>query len=70
MKTVKQLIEPIGVSPAYITGSDFNQFAPFALFDAGRVPSRDPLIIDWHPHSGVSTITFPFFTRSPKSSSK
>ena len=30
------------------------------MFDAGRVPSHDPLVIDWHPHSGVATITFPY----------
>jgi len=24
------------------------------------VPSHDPLLIDWHPHSGVATITFPY----------
>ena len=46
--------------PAYITGQNRNEFSPFALFDAGRTGQSEPLIIDWHPHSGVATITFPF----------
>ena len=59
-KTVKQVISRMGNNPAYITGINFKNFAPFALFDAGRVASHDPLFIDWHPHSGVATITFPY----------
>ncbi len=60
MKGVKQVIDRVGNNPAYITGNNQQYFAPFALFDAGRVPSHDPLLIDWHPHSGVATITFPY----------
>ena len=64
LKSVKQLINRIGQSPAYIRANNQELFAPFALFDAGRVfnskPLIDPLIIDWHPHSGVATITFPY----------
>jgi len=59
-KTVKLVINRQGNNPAYITGINLNNFAPFALFDAGRVASHDPLFIDWHPHSGVATITFPY----------
>ncbi|MEH6345771.1 MAG: pirin family protein [Bermanella sp.] len=59
-KTIRKVIHRQGNNPAYITNDNLKDFAPFALFDAGRVPSHDPLIIGWHPHSGVATITFPY----------
>ncbi len=59
-KTIKRVINRLGNNPAYITHKNLKELAPFALFDAGRVPTHDPLVIDWHPHSGVATITFPY----------
>lgn len=63
-KTVKRIINRTERNPAYINSSNQSEFAPFALFDAGRVAGKkennEPLIIDWHPHSGVATVTFPY----------
>ncbi len=60
IKEVNEIVRRQGQNPAYITSKNAQHFAPFALFDAGRVPSHNPLVIDWHPHSGVATITFPY----------
>ena len=57
--SVKQIINKVGSSPAYIRGALFDQLKPFALFDAGIIYQSE-LTIDWHPHSGVATITFPY----------
>ncbi len=59
MRSLRQRVNKTQ-GPAYITSQNRNEFAPFALFDAGRTGQKKPLIIDWHPHSGVATITFPF----------
>lgn len=59
MRSLRQKVNKTH-GPAYITGQNRNEFAPFALFDAGRTGQKEPLIIDWHPHSGIATITFPF----------
>lgn len=59
MRSLRQRVNKAH-GPAYITGQNRNEFAPFALFDAGRTGSKEPLIIDWHPHSGIATITFPY----------
>jgi len=56
---VKQIVNKQVGSPAYIRGELFQQLKPFALFDAGRL-NRPELNIDWHPHSGIATITFPY----------
>ncbi|WDE05868.1 pirin family protein [Thalassomonas viridans] len=45
--------------PAYIRGRVFERLKPFALFDSGIIPEKE-LFIDWHPHSGVATVTFPY----------
>lgn len=64
LRTIKKIINRVGRNPAYINHYNQMEFAPFALFDAGRVPNdrpeNEPLDIDWHPHSGVATITFPY----------
>ena len=57
--SVKQVINKVGSSPSYIRGGLFDQLKPFALFDAGVIHQPE-LTIDWHPHSGVATITFPY----------
>lgn len=57
--SVKQIINKQGGNPAYIRGEIFNQLKPFALFDSGII-NQEELIIDWHPHSGVATITLPY----------
>ena len=46
-------------NPAYISSRNRLKLAPFVLFDAGAL-GRDSLIIPWHPHSGVATITIPY----------
>ncbi len=56
---VKQIINKQGGNPAYIRGEIFHQLKPFALFDSGVINQAE-LTIDWHPHSGVATITFPY----------
>ncbi|MCG7584687.1 pirin family protein [Photobacterium sp. OFAV2-7] len=60
MRLVREIIDRTAHNPAYITGRNRHDFAPFALFDAGEVRESSPLVIDWHPHSGVATITFPY----------
>ncbi len=64
LKTVKKVINRVGENPAYINRYNQAEFAPFALFDAGRVSNNlsnnDLLVIDWHSHSGVATITLPY----------
>ncbi|MCJ8338069.1 MAG: pirin family protein [Pseudomonadales bacterium] len=57
--TIKQIINKLVGSPAYIRGEILDQLKPFALFDAGVI-AQPELTIDWHPHSGVATITFPY----------
>ena len=57
--TIKQIINKLAGSPAYIRPEILDQLKPFALFDAGVI-AQPELTIDWHPHSGVATITFPY----------
>ena len=46
--------------PEYITHENRLELAPFVLFDAGAMQREDRLCIDWHPHSGVATVTIPY----------
>ncbi len=49
-----------GGPPALITQKNRPGLAPFVLFDAGAMDKNDWLSIDWHPHSGVATVTLPY----------
>ena len=49
-----------GGPPALITHENRQSLAPFVLFDAGAMNKNDWLSIDWHPHSGVATVTLPY----------
>lgn len=60
MRTLSQIIEPKTNHPAYINHRIRHLLAPFVLFDAGRVKGKNSLMIDWHPHSGVATVTMPY----------
>lgn len=48
--------------PAYITGTNRIEMSPFVLFDAGPLKSDTVFGPDWHPHSGVATLTFPYIS--------
>lgn len=59
MKQIKQIFSAQG--PAYITRKNRESLNPFVLFDAGLVQTDEKNWgFDWHPHSGVATLTFPF----------
>jgi len=60
MRALSQIIEPKTNHPAYINHRIRHLLAPFVLFDAGRVKGKNSLMIDWHPHSGVATVTMPY----------
>lgn len=51
-----------GGPPQFITLANRKALAPFVLFDAGGSQREDWLSIDWHPHSGVATMTMPYGT--------
>lgn len=58
-KKIEKLVRANG--PAYITGSLREEFNPYVLFDAGLVETKESSWgFDWHPHSGVATLTIPF----------
>ncbi len=58
-RPIKQIVNKAAAQPAYITSLNRQSLAPFVLFDAGRLNEAKPLNIDWHPHSGVATVTLP-----------
>jgi len=60
MKKLTQIINRTPNNPAYITHKTRQELAPFVLFDAGRVVGQEELIVDWHPHSGIATVTLPY----------
>lgn len=60
MKSLTQIIERSPNNPAYINHRIRHLLAPFVLFDAGRVTGHNYLTVDWHPHSGVATVTMPY----------
>lgn len=60
MKTLTQIIDRSENNPAYINHKTRQLLAPFVLFDAGRVTGKEQLTVDWHPHSGVATVTMPY----------
>ncbi|WP_096086235.1 pirin family protein [Agaribacterium haliotis] len=58
---VKRIIKKKAGSPAYIRANTVDELKPWVLFDAGTV-AKTAMDIDWHPHSGVATITLPYDT--------
>jgi len=58
LKIDEVITKPVG-SPAYMNHQLRRKLAPFVLFDAGLVPMNE-LMVDWHPHSGVATISLPY----------
>lgn len=60
MRQIAHIIERKANHPAYINHKIRHLLAPFVLFDAGKVTGKSRLMIDWHPHSGVATVTMPY----------
>ncbi|NRB80594.1 MAG: pirin family protein [Saccharospirillaceae bacterium] len=56
---IDDIISKTNGSPAYMDHHIRRKLAPFVLFDAGLVPMPS-MLVDWHSHSGVATISLPF----------
>ncbi len=60
-RTLQHVSVASGMPPSLITHNNRQSLAPFVLFDAsGTIAATEWLNIDWHPHSGVATVTLPF----------
>ncbi len=59
-RKIKEIIksDTSGAISAYIDGELAQKLAPFVLFDAVHVKTDSTWGFDWHPHSGVATLTY------------
>jgi len=59
-RKIKEIIksDTSGSISAYIDGELAQKLAPFVLFDAVHAKTDSTWGFDWHPHSGVATLTY------------